>query len=228
MNIKHFRCLLLLNQESRLYNPTSTKGISFIWNFIKCRRFKKDWKGHEVAFEERLLKCLGYFSLRWIQKYPKPKATFYGKLSTRREIKHLQKHGNIIMLIIKSRPKCQSILFKAPLLKQLISSSNRKDWFFFCDNFWIMSNHRFATFPLKINRLFAECKSQVEWSLTPCFFPVLFLSVLFPTVILLIHLFKIQIGFSNEERELNLKSILHTVTLILFWAVIYEMHDIFW
>jgi len=115
-------------------NPTRTNGISFIWNFIKCRRFKKDWKGHEVAFEERLLKCLGYFSRRWIQKYPKPKATFYGKLSTLREIKHLQKHGNIITLIVRSGPKCQSIIFQAPLLKPFISSSNWKDWWTFYFN----------------------------------------------------------------------------------------------
>jgi len=33
-----------------------------------------------------------------------------------------------------------------------------------------VSNNRFATFPLKINRLFAERKSQIEWSSTSWFF----------------------------------------------------------
>lgn len=94
-----------------------------------------------------------------------------------------------------------------------------------------MSNYRLATFPLKKTRLFSECKSQIEWSFRP--------SVYFSLCSdLFAHWFFVDSSFSwfkcdfimkgERERELKRKSILHTVTFILFWAVIYEMREHFW
>ncbi len=62
-----------------------------------------------------------------------------------------------------------------------------------------MSIYRLATFPLKINRLFSECKSQIEWSFRPS---VYFLFVL---IHLFIHCYFVDLSFSWFKWDFLMK-----------------------